>query len=111
MAKLDKDALRVVASVDKTVYAPGEPVVVRFSWANLTDAEMQILDWPGPSEGITELKRNYDDVLYDFVIRQHDGSLLEYKGPVACGTPAFFRHVPGQVASRRLFSCGPPSFL
>lgn len=81
MAKLDKDSLRFLVSVDKTAYVPGEPVIVRFSWANLTDADMSIVDWPGPGEGITELRRNYDDVLYDFVIQQHDGMLLEYKGP------------------------------
>jgi len=97
---VERDGLSFSVALAKNAYSTGDPVVVEFSWTNLTGHELSIQDWRGPTGGVTEIRHEGSEARYDFAVYTNSGESLKYNGEFACGPASFVRLSSGQTLRR-----------
>jgi len=97
---VEKDGLRFVVSVDKTEFVLGEPVVVHFKWENVSDRAVPFTP-SDPARDPRTVRRQDDEVLYEFSIYRYPGTRVPYEGPITCNVVRGpYKLSPGEVVSQ-----------
>lgn len=94
---VEKDGLRLSVQVAKTVYTPGEPIVVEFAWTNVADRNLAIRNWPGPLRGRETLD---SEGRKDFAVYFDGTDRIEYRGPMIDSIYGDLDLKPGQTLKR-----------
>jgi hypothetical protein len=81
---VEQEGLGFLMTSAKTVYQVGERIHVTFTWTNLTDRRLVIVNWRGPTGGVTDYSQGTDK-RYDFSVYYDGKEMLAYHGEFACG--------------------------
>ena len=96
---LEKNGLGFVVNTDKKVYKIGEPIRVGFSWTNVTESNLVIVNWRGPKGGVSA-SGDDPDRTYDFSVFYEGKERLDYHGEYIDGPRSSLTLKPRQTETR-----------